>query len=443
MPKAIDCKYGCGKPYIPTRPGRVGHAHCYRAWLSAQAESLRELVAPGGGFAESVVAPPKFEHPKGWEPHVEESGNTAKAVSQPTTEANPDERKLIEGWNLNPDEWRIVGPVNCRRWQANTPVKDAKGKTVGYEQVWLYYYRANLERVDPIRESQTAALIEEIRTHVPVPISPPEGDEAFVVAIADVQMGKSDVDGSAGTAGRFLRSIDAVEERIAWLRTGGKANGVLYVLGMGDLIENCADFYAQQTFRADLNRREQINVTRRLIVKALERWAPLFSRVVVACVGGNHGENRRKGKSFTDFSDNDDVAIFEQVQEILAANPSTYGHVSFVIPKDELGITLEIAGEVVGITHGHLYRKGKACEWWAKHAHGQQPIGSARILIGAHYHHLFLDGEGSKSFIQCPALEGGSDWYRNQSGQAARRGVLTLRVGTNVGESGWADLEVV
>lgn len=440
-----ECIYKCGKPFNPVRKGPAtarSHKTCYDAARSKDADSLRNLVEPAGGFATPALAPPKREHPKGWEPHVEESGNTATAISQPTENASPDEDELIRGWKLDPKQWRIVGPLNCRRWQATAPVIDA-GKVVGHELKWLFYYKANLERIDPLRESQTTALIEEIRLHVPMPGPYPTGEDAFVVTWADLQAGKSDGDGSKGIVGRALAAIDSVERRVAELRTIGRKLGTLYALGLGDLIENCDGHYPQQTFRTDLDLRDQVNVTRRIVLKSLERWAPLFERVVVAAVGGNHGENRKDGKSFTTFADNHDVAIFDQVHDVLRENPAVYGHVSFSIPKDALSLTLDMAGEIVGVTHGHLFRVGKGHDWWAKQAHGEQPVGDARILITGHYHHFSCLETGSKTWIQCPSLEGGSDWWRNVSGENSRKGVLTMRVGKNVSATGWADLEIV
>lgn len=419
--------------------------------------SAESLTVPAGGYAKPVTAPPQYSHPKGWEPRVEETGNSATAVSVPTTNANPDDEWLIREWGLNPAHWRIVPPLSVNRWPTQVPIRNRaacqcseKLDEEHYEPRWNYQYKARLDRIDPVRESETAALIEEIRTHLPIPFAPPRGDDALVIAIADPQMGKGDVGGSEHAIRNFLRSVDAFEARVPTLRAQGKARGALYVLGMGDLIENCDGFYPQQTFRADLNLRDQVKVMRRLIVKALERWAPLFEKVVVPCVGGNHGESRKDGKSFTDFADNHDVAIFEQVQEILAANSSAYGHVSFLIPKDELSLTMDMGGEIVGLTHGQVFGKGsaaqpakRAIDWWSKQAHGRQPIGDARILFSAHYHHLLVTQTGTKTHFQCPALESGSDWYRNQTGQAAPPGMLTVLIGKNVSPSGWSDLEVV
>jgi hypothetical protein len=449
--KKKTCGYGCGRPFDPDTRGKrtpFGHSECYNA--ARRNNVTREMLEPHEGFAENVASQPlAHKHPQGWEPHVEQCGNTATAISQPIENENPDEAQLIRGWNLDPSQWRIVGHVNCRRWEAIHPVF-VKGKVSGYEKKWLYYYKANLERIDPVRERDLESVIAEIREHAPAPATREGGEDSFVVAIADVQMGKSDGDGVGGTVHRALESIELVVARVNELRAVGRKLGTLYVLGMGDLIESCDGHYDQQAFRVQLNRRDQVKVMRRIVVKSLERWAPMFERVVVACVGGNHGENRKDGKSFTDFADNDDVAIFEQAQEILAANPAAYGHVSFRIPHDELSMTLDISGVIVGITHGHLFGRGgggqvtkKALDWWMKQAHGQQPIGEAKILISAHYHHLLVTEDGAKTHMQCPALEGGSDWWRNLSGKRSRPGVLTMRVGRGVSEAGYADHEVL
>lgn len=452
--RTIPCDV-CGCEFVTRRKGSTRHILCASCGRNCHGETLRvadvvrPLVEPQGGFATPLPPLLRPKHPTGWEPHVEERGNTASAVSQPIETKNPDEESLIVGWGLDPKLWRIVGPLNCRRWESVVAIRDDAGKVIDAKKVWLYYYKANLERIDPVRAADFERMVEEIRSHVPVPQAPPSGDDAFCVFIADAQVGKPDGDGVAGTVTRFLAGIDRVEERISELRQIGRGLGVLYVFGMGDLIESCDGHYAQQTFRAEADLREQINIVRRLILKALERWAPLFKRVIVAAVGGNHGENRRDGKSFTTFADNHDVAIFDALHDVLSMNPDAYGHVRFVIPKDDLTLTLDVAGTIVGITHGHVAGKGggsfpakKMNDWWMKQAHGRQPVGDASLLFTAHYHHLLISESGKKTHIQCPAMEGGSDWWRNQSGQESRPGMLTVRIGKDVSQSGWADLEI-
>lgn len=465
MPKQVICKFGCGKPYVPTSYGAhtpKGHKACYDAQRKKETErklaeqraaNLRCVVEPKDGYTRVADSPraERRSHPKGWEPHVEENGNTATAISQPTDNKSPDEAELIRGWNLDPAQWRIVGHVNCRRWEASFPVY-VDGKHAGNEKKWLYYYKANLERIDPKRDADTAALIAEIKEHKPSPRTSTSttNDRAFGICIADWQLGKNDGDGTHGIVERALRAIDAAAERQKDLRKIGRGSSDLYVFGLGDLIENCADFYEQQTFRVELNLREQINVARRLIVKALEYWSPMFDRVVVAAVGGNHGENRSDGKSYTDFADNYDIGIFEQVSDVMSMNPATYGHVSFKIPNHDLTMTLDVCGTITGLAHGHQFKRGssqaqKAIEWWKGQAMGSTPIGDATLLLTGHYHQLLVQRLNTRTHIQCPTLEGGSEWFHGITGYMGAQppGVLTLTIGANEPFHGWGNPEIV
>jgi predicted phosphodiesterase len=207
-----------------------------------------------------------------------------------------------------------------------------------------------------------------------------------------------------------------------------------------------------QTFSVELNYRDQMKMARRLIAQALRTWAPGFDQVIVAAVGGNHGENRLDGKAFTSFSDNADVAIFETLEEVFAENPDAFSHMSFVIPDDRLDLTLDVKGTITALAHGHQAGKGstaaqKLDNWWMGQAHGMQPAGDASLLLSGHFHHLSVTQSGQKTHIQCPALEGGSDWWRNVTGQRSAPGLLTLTIGSeHIREDhrvGWDNLQVV
>lgn len=469
----------CGKTKKFARRNKYCSPQCAS---SAARNPTRELVEPREGFASSVRRP-KPSHPTGWEPRVEEYGNTAVAISQPTDKEDLEERDLIIGWKMDPDVWRIDGPVGVRRWQVLTPVDgindpeideslsnpdrwwvertggdcqcDTLNPNFHYEQRWNYYYKANLVRRTADEDSTSYdEFVRLISKRKPVTKQDVGEDEvAFIVCLADLQMGKDDGDGVEGTIQRFKEAIPAITKRIKDLRRAGRNLGTLYLFGMGDLIENCDGFYAQQTFRVKLNRRDQVKVVRRLVVEALVEWAPLFPKVVVSAVGGNHGENRKDGKSYTDFADNDDVAIFEQVEEILAMNPDTYGHVRFKLPNNELSLTFDIYGTLYAITHGQVAGKGggssssqqqKLHRWWRDQAHGMQPAGDAQVLLTAHYHHFSVLNPGRKTLIQCPALEGGSEWFKDMTGTQSYPGVLTLVAGAKADRygRGWSDIEV-
>ena len=219
------------------------------------------------------------------------------------------------------------------------------------------------------------------------------------------------------------------------------------ILGLGDLTEGCDGAYAQQTFLVDLDRRGQVKVARRLMLHAIRELAPMFERFIVAAISGNHSEHRKAGKSFTTFADNDDVALFEMIQEVLVDRPG-FEHVEFMIADDELSACIDIAGVPVGFTHGHLLRGGgklpgnKAQNWWLGQMMGLGAVSGAQILVTGHYHHLSVSTFGPRTHLQVPALDGGSKWWGDLTGQNSPDGVLTFRVDADHG-LGWSDLLVL
>lgn len=275
-------------------------------------------------------------------------------------------------------------------------------------------------------------LLREIRRYKPRKLEPPVGDGCFVAVVSDVQVGKSDGDGTRGTVDRFLAAIDAVEDRIKELRKTGRPLGTLLIACVGDLVESCDGHYAAQTFMVELDRREQVRVMRRLLLKAVQRWSKLFDDVLIAAVAGNHGEYRQKGKAFTTPTDNDDLAIPEQVYEILQANPEAFGHVRAAIGGDPFTRVVGVGGHVVGILHGHMARESGAAaqkiqRWFERQSAAKAAIGEADVVLSGHYHHLsVIESNGAVTFIQAPSLDGGSDWYRAEKAAQTNPGFLTF-----------------
>lgn len=255
----------------------------------------------------------------------------------------------------------------------------------------------------------------------------------------------SDGYGVRGTVDRILAAIDGVEDRIKELRKCGRQLGHLVVAGMGDLIEQCSANYNAQTFTVEVNRRQQVRLARRLIRDAIIRWAKFFEKVTVIAVPGNHGENRNDGKLYTTVGDNDDVAIFETIADILSSNQDAYGHIQFFLPEDDLYVVLDLHGIYVGFAHGHINAGGSSTAqkrirtWWEGQCFGNQPIGDAKILVTGHYHHFSITEFGDKVHIQCPAMDGGSEWWQNLKGEQARPGILTMVVDKN----GYQDVQII
>lgn len=353
---------------------------------------------------------------KMWQPGVEWLGSEG-TVTTDALSGDPNWDSILVMWGLDPREFQIVEPVLFNSWGGEDGLTNRQ-------------YKAKV-----IRRSHALVdiepLIEKALKHKPK-AKTYEGLSFLNVVLADWQIGKADGDGVEGTIQRVIYARDAVIQRARELRKIGRDIANLNVLWTGDSVEGCVGHYPSQTFAVEIDRRDQVKITRRLLTDSLQTWAKHFESVTVAAVGGNHGENRNgSGKAFTGPHDNDDLAIVEQVSEILSANPEAYGHVQFAIARDNFTATIPAGDWIVGITHGHVAQRGDSAEgklrgWWQKQAAGRQPIGDADILVSGHYHHWRMADWGGCIWLQAPALDGGSDWWRAAQGEVSQAGMLTF-----------------
>ena len=372
--------------------------------------SLRDEFTKAVGQQEELTA-----RKRQWTPGVEWLGEEGTVTTDAMT-GEPAWRDVLVKWELDPDEYEIVEPVLFNSWGGEDGVLNRQFKA---KVIRRAHARPDLE-----------PLIAAALKHKP-PKRKPEGDDVLNVVLADWQMGKADHGGVEDTIRRVIEARDSVVERAKALRKIGRKVGKLNVLWTGDSIEGCLGHYPSQQFAVELDRRDQVKVTRRLLTDSLQAWSKHFDEITVAAVAGNHGENRNGGKAFTGVQDNDDLAIVEQVAEILAANPDAFGHVKFAVARDALTLTLPAAGWIVGITHGHVANRGANTEaklqrWWEGQAAGRQPIGDADVLVTGHYHHLRVADWGGCVWLQAPALEGGSEWWRVSTGRMSQIGMLTF-----------------
>ena len=367
-----------------------------------------------------------------WTPGVTWDGNEGFVTTAPMVGDNqPDWSGVLKVWGLDPDYFSVVEPVLFNVWGDTTGTlnRQWKGKVVR---------RVAKEQHD-IEE-----MIKDVKKHKAKSFNTTITGASLVVVASDWQVGKKDGDGLKGLVGRWIQAIDDVEIRFKELKKIGRPIESIVVLCLGDLVEGCDGHYDIQTFTVELDRRDQVKVARRLLRDALIRWSKLVPDIVVAVVGGNHGEHRKNGKAFTTLNDNDDVALVESVAEIFQSNPEAFGHIRFAIPKDELSLTLEVQNKIIGITHGHLARssggpEAKMKRWIADQTLGRRKIGDCDILVTGHYHSLKLADWGGVKWIQAPALDGGSVWWEQSTGEVSQAGVLTFLVS----QSGISDLQII
>jgi hypothetical protein len=255
-----------------------------------------------------------------------------------------------------------------------------------------------------------------------------DGDAALNLAWADWQVGKKQGGGSQVFLERFDFCIEDQVQRAKDLKKLNRSVGQLNVFGIGDLLEGCF-IYPNQAFEIDLDRRAQIKIVVACIVHGLERLAPFFSRVNVLAVPGNHGEHRVGGKK-VNYTDNDDVLVFEMAAREMSNNPR-FAHVNFVIAYGEPTKTMDVNGHIIGISHGQVFGNGatseaKASNWFKNMALGRQPVSDADVLWTAHYHHERSANWGHTFWLQSPALDGGSQQYTDYSGQFSLPGMQSF-----------------
>jgi hypothetical protein len=389
----------------------------------------KETVAKAGKIV------PNFKPPAAYKPEVNWDGLNAEITSEVLDGPIPDWNDILEKWGFDPTLYEAVEPIKVSQWDV---IHEGEQKT-------FYSYKGVVRQRSDVKDFDYKDLVREIKKHRRLNENLPGGDKAFVVCLADWQIAKADGDGTEGTVKRILKMIDDVEVRIKELRKIGRDLGTLLVVGLGDIIEGCDGNYSSQVFNVELNRREQTRIARRLIRDAICRWSKLFKKVIVTAVPGNHGENRKDGRNFTNPGDNDDVTVFEGVCEILSANPDAYGHIEFFIPENDTSIALDVGGNRIAFAHGHIPSGGgtpqqKIRNWWKDQSFCNTAIGSAKILVTGHYHHLsVIEYDRDKIHIQCPAMDGGSEWWEDKTGEHSRSGTLTFILDSD----GYRDLEII
>lgn len=369
--------------------------------------------------------------PREGQPSVDWDGARGSISTGPMTEAPKSWDDLIADWGLDPAEVAVVeGSVQIRAWDANVG---------GGEIRRLRYYKASLERrtagidTGDLDEIKRALLR---RKPMNAPATKLASGGTRVVLLADWQIGKADGDGTEGTVRRISAGLEAAAR-------AAKGCERIVLAGMGDIVEQCAGHYPGQAFMVELDRREQMRVARRLILRAVDLFAPVAPVDIVA-VPGNHGENRLNGKAFTRTQDNDDLAVFEQVADICGST-ERYPDVRFGFPPDEDPTTVTVdVGPGVAFVHGHNLESGatgqqKAHTWWKGQMAGHRPAGDCDILVTGHYHHFVCYEGTGRTWFQCPSMDGGSDWWINKTGETAPPGMLSFTVG-DFGVRPWGDL---
>ncbi|UZJ23744.1 hypothetical protein RHODO2019_11055 [Rhodococcus antarcticus] len=267
-------------------------------------------------------------------------------------------------------------------------------------------------------------LLAELELHIPV-AERPRGDHGFIVALGDMQFGKIDGDGVEGTLARTIGCLDRAADVLKHYRSRFDI-GHVHIAWLGDHIEGFVSQGGANVWRTPLTLNEQIRLTRRVMLYALRLFADAATTVTMAAVPGNHGEPQRfSGKGLTRYDDSHDTESLIAVADAVELAPEAFGHVGFFVPDtDEMTVVLDVAGTRVAHAHGHQWKPGKHFDWWKGQAFGSSQLTHADLLLAGHLHHENVDSDGRRLFVQPPAMESESTWWRHSTGTGGNPGLV-------------------
>lgn len=347
-----------------------------------------------------------------WRPQLELDADGGYFVSSPRKEGElANAADLLAEFDLNPDEW-IVTNVRRSKWQT-------------YHGEWLESYKVSLKPAG-YRAGQVDIdkLESEIRKWRPsTKVKPFTGDLTALYCSGDTQWGKDAGDGTAGTVARVRHGIAESVARHKELKNRGV--GQIALPQLGDCIEGTVSQHGRIVGRLDLSLTEQIRVGRRILLEWVKAFAPLTESLIIPTVPGNHDESHRI--VLTDPMDSWQVEIVQQVLDICAENPALAHVQGRFAPRDNTTLTVDLSGTMVGFAHGHQARDME--KWWHGQAMGRTPVGQAEVLISAHLHHYKVSQVGPNLWVQIPAMDGGSPWWKDRAGLDSPTGIVSMIVG--------------
>lgn len=443
----ITARFGVTVPHNSINDHRAGL--CRRC----APRSVETILAPSGGWtadAKKVVPRPvdSPRFPKAKDPEITygKEGRPVSLTSIPIPDGVHEEDAtvlartlaLFDALPIQPGHhWVAVAGRQVMMWHRDTEGEDATTRPA--RQVEFKALPIPVEDANVWSEDDWDAQRKSIVKVVVGPLarrSRPRDPHLLFVPIGDLQAGQGDGDGIDGLIARFALIPDNVKSELTRLEAGGTKVTGLVVPALGDLVENIIGFYAGQTWAVSLNRRQQCNIARRIIRDLLIDLAAFGLPIEVPVVPGNHGENRNAGHEIlTDWSDNDDVAVMEQVADIMDMHPVLRKQIRFAFPApNRMTLTRDYFGRMVGFAHGHTAKTSgdpvtKIKAWFKSQKVADQPIGYVDILVTGHYHHpIYMALFAGVSWVQIPACCDSSDHFVQTYGLDGNPGHTTFTV---------------
>jgi len=340
----------------------------------------------------------------------------------PLASAPNDYDEILRQFGYDPAEVVIVGHPRVSRWQQRARIRG----TAEYQTEWLSAYRFHIAPREHIAPTDLEAIVKRARGGT----KSGTGPHVFVFQASDLQCGKvgKTPDGGPSTPHIAQRYLEAVQSAVGEFKRLKRLGIEAIQISMpGDLIEGSQSQRGKNLgYLTESTVPEQTRVLRRLMMATVEAFAPLVDRIYLDVIPGNHDDADRSLNSWPGNNWATETATV--VADALTMNPAAFSHVTVRVPDKWQGHMTVPVGEdnptIVSIAHGHQWRRGKGMDWWAGQAHGGHPAGAAQILQCGHYHGWYVESSATKTLIQSPTFDLGSDWYTERTGATSRRGGL-------------------
>ena len=357
-----------------------------------------------------------------------------REVNREAPEPEPEEADLLREFDLDPAVWEVTS-ARKSLWQSGDR--------------WLEARRVSFRKraLGPLTAEDVEDVMERYYGGSPFrPVDTSNPGRIVMVPAGDLQLGKSEGGGTAATVDRFCRiTEDIALDLSSHHRLHDDSPTVLILPWMGDCIEGTVSQRGRLLASLDIPVTAQVRVYRRLMMHQLGRLAAFADKVLIPVLPGNHDEAVRE--QIMPVHDSWAIEGASAVADWCDGRPG-YEHVQFVFPEPgELGITLDVGTAehpyVISFHHGHAASAPAGIiPWWTKQSHGRQHAGQADMLVTAHFHHLRVEHTGGRrTWLQIPALDGGSEWYRHRSGEDGVSGIVSVEITPGNGQ-GWKGLTV-
>jgi hypothetical protein len=412
--------------------------------LSGDLEHLLGLT-PGQAVPSAVTSRPVGPVGREWQPGVAfDTDGSMTVVSAPTTASPQDPtawKAAVEELGLAvPEGWTVQ--LTEAKYDPAAWTRSEEGADAVTQAVWRLKFRVTPASAAGYGAEDIAAMVRDAMRikRTPRPFLAPS--RGLVVAYSDPQTGKVDKrGGSRELVARVAEKFDRLQDHIRDLKAVGRPVDTAFWMDVGDCIEGQQNV-ASQLATNDLTMTEMVRLHRRLTFDGIGRLAKHFNQVTAAVCGSNHAQHRINNKAVGPPSDDWGIETMQQVADAYSCNPDAFGHVKFVLPQTwQETVSVDVAGTIVGLAHGHQVRgPNRVVDWWRGQTFGEQPVASARVLLTGHFHHFHAQEVGNqKLWLQAPALDNGSSWYVNGTGEDSRAGLMVF----SAGPDGWSDLAIL